>query len=442
MIRRMEMKHRLILTACLALFALGASRSAAQELNAGAGEGARQFDEFGRVGGCDYGARLDNFAIQLQNEPTADGYIVCYGPEGEGSGSGNYALSVAKDYMVNTRGFNEERIKTIYAGHYKEWNDAATELWIAPHGAPPPEPIRYNTRPENFTGKFEEFEAWDDWGSDADGGTGPTHGNVHRASFADIVHRQANTRVWVVAYNMKGAIPGAWRRITKQLAGDFEDGYKIEAERIKIIYAGYRERQKKKEEDGEGGSDPSAFVQIWILPKDAPPPAAEVKEAEERPTEAMQLSSYNAFQMTDETEARRVFEDFADVLKNDEKLNACLIVRLLNKTEKKVTNDETPKTADAPDETATQSEVPKADLMALVEKWKADLVKDYGISEHRLVVTMGEADEWSDGAIETWIVPSGAALPDPNAKAEIEVTDETSGGYEVIAVEEGTPKEF
>src|SRR5687767_9801376 len=46
------------------------------------------FDEFGRVGHCDLGARLDNFAIQLQHEPSMTGYIVAYGPEGEGVGSG------------------------------------------------------------------------------------------------------------------------------------------------------------------------------------------------------------------------------------------------------------------------------------------------------------------------------------------------------------------
>lgn len=442
MILRTELNHRLILLACLALFALGASKSTAQELSEHAGEDARKFDEFGRVGGCDYGARLDNFAILLQNETTADGYIVCYGPEGEGSGSGNYALSVAKDYIVSTRGLDQERIKTIYAGRYKEWNDVATELWIAPHGAPPPEPIRYNTRPETFTGKFEEFEAWDDTGAYAEGGTGPTHGNVRRASFADIVHRQQNTSVWVVAYNMKGAVPGAWRRATKQLVSELQGGYKIEAERIKIIYAGYRQRQEKKEGEYDGGIASAAFVQLWILPTDAPPPVAEVKEAEERPSAAMLLSTYHAFFMPDEIEARRIFEDFADVLRSDEKLNACLIVRLPSKTEKTVAVDEVPKPVDAHDEAAKPSEMPKADLMALVEKWKQDLVKDYGVSEHRLVVTISTAEEFSDGTMETWIVPAGAALPDPNAKAETDVADETGEGYEMMAVEEGTPKEF
>jgi hypothetical protein len=133
-------------------------------------------------------------------------------------------------------------------------------------------------------------------------------------------------------------------------------------------------------------------------------------------------------------------ENFADVLRSDEKLNACLIVRLPNKGEKKLEAEETPQPDNAPLEAA--QEFPKADLTALVEKWKADLVKDYGISEHRLIIMSGAADKYSDDDLETWIVPSGAALPDPNAKDETDVMDETNVGDEAIAVEEGTPKEF
>ena len=51
-------------------------------------------------------------------------------------------------------------------------------------------------------------------------------------------------------------------------------------------------------------------------------------------------------------------------------------------------------------------------------------------------------DEWSDGGLETWAVPPGAALPDPNVKDETDATGETGEADEVIAVEKATPKEF
>lgn len=433
--RRIGLSHTLILVACLALGASG--EGAAQGLNEASSRDPHKLDEFGRVGGCDYGARLDNLALMLQNEPSLDGYIITYGPGGEGSGTGYYAMRVAKQYMVSTRGLDEERIKTIYAGRYKEWNEVLTQLWIAPHDGAPPEPVRYDTRLEAFTGKFCEFDAWDTFLTD-EGGTGPTHGNVLRASLADVMHQQADTRVFIVVYNRKGALPGAWRRISGDIASSFENGYKVEAERIKIIYAGYRAETRKKEE----GRDTPAFVQLWLLPKDARPPVAEVKEPEETPVGAERLGSYSADQMADKDEARRAFENFADVLKHDEKLNACLIVRPADNSEREPEAEQTPEPDDATDETSKPPESTEADLMALVEKWRADLVKDYGISEHRLIVTTGPAEEWSHGDVETWIVPAGAALPDPNVKEEMDAVGETSEAGEMIAVEEATPKEF
>src|SRR3712207_9278478 len=51
---------------------------------------ARKIDEFGRVGGCDHSARLDNFAIELQNAPGSVGHVIAYGVGGESSGAAGY----------------------------------------------------------------------------------------------------------------------------------------------------------------------------------------------------------------------------------------------------------------------------------------------------------------------------------------------------------------
>ena len=42
-------------------------------------QGPRKIDEYGNIRFNDEKARLDNFAIELQNDPTAQGYLVCYG---------------------------------------------------------------------------------------------------------------------------------------------------------------------------------------------------------------------------------------------------------------------------------------------------------------------------------------------------------------------------
>lgn len=94
----------------------------------------RKFDEYGNIRFNDEKARLDNFAIQLQNEPTAQGYIIAYGScDAEGTTRGNRA----KDYLVNTRGIDSGRLVVVDGGCMPELK---VELWIVPQGATPPTP--------------------------------------------------------------------------------------------------------------------------------------------------------------------------------------------------------------------------------------------------------------------------------------------------------------
>src|SRR4051812_39136998 len=83
-------------------------------------EKASLFDSYGNVTSEDISARLDNFANQLQNETAAVAYVIGYGPEGKGSGTGSHLLEVTKDYLANSRGIDAERVQTVYAGRYKE----------------------------------------------------------------------------------------------------------------------------------------------------------------------------------------------------------------------------------------------------------------------------------------------------------------------------------
>jgi hypothetical protein len=89
----------------------------------------RKFDEYGNIRFNDEKARLDNFAIQLQNEPTATGAIVGYGScDAEGTTRANRA----KDYLVNTRGIDASRLNVIDGGCLPELQ---VQLWIVPQGA-------------------------------------------------------------------------------------------------------------------------------------------------------------------------------------------------------------------------------------------------------------------------------------------------------------------
>jgi hypothetical protein len=95
---------------------------------------ARKFDEYGNIRFNDEKARLDNYAIQLQNEPGSQGVIIAYGScDGEAIARANRA----KDYLVNTRGIDASRLTTVDGGCQAALK---VELWIVPQGAAAPTP--------------------------------------------------------------------------------------------------------------------------------------------------------------------------------------------------------------------------------------------------------------------------------------------------------------
>ena len=96
---------------------------------------ARKFDEYGNIARNDVKARLDNFAIELQNDPGAQGYIIAYGGRRGPAGEAQTRADFAQNYLVNTRGIDAGRLVTVDGGFREE---ATTELWIVPSGAPPP----------------------------------------------------------------------------------------------------------------------------------------------------------------------------------------------------------------------------------------------------------------------------------------------------------------
>jgi hypothetical protein len=95
----------------------------------------RKVDEYGNIRFNDEKARLDNFAIELQNDPTAQGYLVCYGGRTGRTGEAQRRCDRAKDYLVTTRGLDASRVVTVDGG-FRE--DLTVELWVVPSGATPP----------------------------------------------------------------------------------------------------------------------------------------------------------------------------------------------------------------------------------------------------------------------------------------------------------------
>jgi hypothetical protein len=91
-----------------------------------------KFDEYGNIKFNDEKARLDNYAIQLQNAPGSAATIIAYG---SCAGEAQARADRAKDYLVNTRGIEAGRITTIDGGCRP---DLTVQLWIVPQGATAP----------------------------------------------------------------------------------------------------------------------------------------------------------------------------------------------------------------------------------------------------------------------------------------------------------------
>jgi len=90
---------------------------------------ALKFDEYGNIRFNDEKARLDNYAIQLQNDPGSQGEIIGYGSCGS---EGQERANRAKDYLVNTRGIDAGRLVVVDGGCKPELK---VELWVVPQGA-------------------------------------------------------------------------------------------------------------------------------------------------------------------------------------------------------------------------------------------------------------------------------------------------------------------
>src|SRR5947209_5090930 len=97
----------------------------------------KRFDEFPSVAFDDDKARLDQMAIELQNSPGSQGYIIAYAGRRSRPGEAERMGKRAIEYLTTTRGLARERLVFVNGG-YRETN--SFELWLVPQGAEPPRP--------------------------------------------------------------------------------------------------------------------------------------------------------------------------------------------------------------------------------------------------------------------------------------------------------------
>jgi hypothetical protein len=116
-----------------------------------------KIDDFGRMGECQFSGRVDNFLGQLQNNPSATGYIIVYQSESElpARYEANSSLGRIANYL-KFRDFDESRIVITDGGFRAE---LSYELWLVPSGAQPPTPTDTVAKPELPTDKSFLYDA-------------------------------------------------------------------------------------------------------------------------------------------------------------------------------------------------------------------------------------------------------------------------------------------
>lgn len=94
----------------------------------------RKFDEFPKIPRNDEKARLDNFAIDLQNTPGSTAYIIVYPGRGTGPGEAEQHTNRIVDYLISYRGIDARRVIKLIGPRRP---DLMVELWTCPPGVRP-----------------------------------------------------------------------------------------------------------------------------------------------------------------------------------------------------------------------------------------------------------------------------------------------------------------
>lgn len=238
-------------------------------------QAARKFDEFGDVQYSDLIARLDNFAVTLQNEPNTRGFIIVYRTRRDIPGLSSRYAFLAKNYLVKSRGVDQERVVTVDGGVA---SCLIQELWIVPVGATPTP--RSDAYSRQFTDigaarKFDEFYFSSPHDEELEAGASSNAVDEfgHLEGFATALQSEPRSRAYIIGYAQydreRSLIrytdgsdktfrrtrldpPGLLRRRLRMERDALIKTYRIAPSRITVVDGGYRTQRE---------------IELWIVPQ-------------------------------------------------------------------------------------------------------------------------------------------------------------------------------
>lgn len=148
-------KHLILLSVLYVL--LGFSNATLAQTNL---PPAQKFDEFGDVYPTDMAARLDNFAVALQSDPGARGFLIVYRSHRDLPGLNGRHVKWMRRHLIYSRGISANRIAAVDGG---EASCLSHELWIVPVGATPTPRADAYSRGLDDAGAAQKFDEyyWD-----------------------------------------------------------------------------------------------------------------------------------------------------------------------------------------------------------------------------------------------------------------------------------------
>lgn len=271
------MRNRKLVTLllCVTVFALSPSGVHAQITTQNIPV-AIKFDEFGDIYWSDLIARLDNFAVELQNNPTARGHMIYYRSRRDLPGLSSRNAGIARNYMLNSRGVDSAQLTVVDGGAR---DCIGGELWVVPAGAAAPTPSNtYNYSFIDTDTAYKFDAAYYPLDSDvvSDSGSLGVGGNLR--GFAAKLKEQRGARGYIIVYaqhhverleeegaNGKVKIrtrvttdaPGTARRILVSEKAELVKRYGISPSRVVTIDGGYRKGRN---------------IELWIVPRGERPP--------------------------------------------------------------------------------------------------------------------------------------------------------------------------
>jgi len=214
---------------------------------------ARKLDSYGEIRHSEGEMwRIEDFLMPaIKADPQSKAYIIAYGGREDAPGKARRYAIRAKNYLVNIRGIDPQRIVSMDGGRRAEF---VVELWLVPKDAKPPEPSPTITVPDDLGDNvlFDTFDyGYDNFALKTEDEAARLEG------FAAALKKEPNSRGCIVAHAAGGNgrngfepdPPGTALRVAREQRASLVKKYELPVSRLKVIDGGY------------GGH----IVKLWIM---------------------------------------------------------------------------------------------------------------------------------------------------------------------------------